>query len=321
MKKILRKTLAAAAFFTAAMTITASAAAWKTDNVGAWYEYDDGTYPKGEWVWIDGNSDGQSECYYFNESGYVLKDTTTPDGYQVNAEGAWVVNGTVQRQSGGSSTGTGSGSGATGWYDNISSLSEGDKAYYHFLEHYYKSGSHSGDYRKSVNDQCVRIEADPGNAAASAEMAWVEIPIWTIRNNQKVASTTRVQVLSSIADEVKQIFTEIFNGPERFPISSVGGYAWRSDGLNSNHSVGLAIDINPDQNPQVRADGTVIAGTKWEPGINPYSISRDSDVVKVFGAHDWDWGAGFATKDYMHFDWIFDWDYSDFDSSGWLWID
>ena len=65
---------------------------------------------------------------------------------------------------------------------------------------------------------------------------------------------------------------------------------------------GLAIDINPDQNPQVRADGTVLVGSKWEPGVNPYSISRDSDVVKAFGAHGWNWGAAFSTKDYMHFD-------------------
>ena len=52
-----------------------------------------------------------------------------------------------------------------------------------------------------------------------------------------------MQVLSSIANDVKEIFTEIYNGPEQFPIESVGGYNWRSNGLGSNHSSGTAIDI------------------------------------------------------------------------------
>ena len=53
--------------------------------------------------------------------------------------------------------------------------------------------------------------------------------------------------------------------------------------MGSNHSLGLAIDINPDANPQIDTDGkTVLVGNKWEPSVNPYSISRDSDVVKAF---------------------------------------
>ena len=57
------------------------------------------------WQWIDGNGDGLKECYYFNQDdtnslglpqGAMLKNTTTPDGYTVNANGEWVVNGVVQ---------------------------------------------------------------------------------------------------------------------------------------------------------------------------------------------------------------------------------
>ena len=68
-------------------------------------------------------------------------------------------------------------------------------------------------------------------------------------------------------------------------------------------SSGTAIDINPDANPQIDVDGTtVLVGNKWEPGVNPYSIGRDSDVVKAFGKHGWNWGAGFSRADMMHFD-------------------
>lgn len=90
---------------------------------------------------------------------------------------------------------------------------------------------------------------------------------------------------------------------EHISIESVGGYNWRSNGVGSNHSLGLAIDINPDANPQIDTDGkTVLVGNKWEPGVNPYSISRDSDVVKAFGKHGWRWGVGFSRADLMHFE-------------------
>ena len=48
------------------------------------------------WQWIDGN------CYYLDAQGQnegaLYRNTTTPDGYAVDAEGRWVVNGVVQKQ-------------------------------------------------------------------------------------------------------------------------------------------------------------------------------------------------------------------------------
>ena len=45
------------------------------------------------WQWLDGNRDGVAECYYFDGRGYCMTSTTTPDGYQVDQDGAWVVGG------------------------------------------------------------------------------------------------------------------------------------------------------------------------------------------------------------------------------------
>ena len=46
--------------------------------------------------WIDGN------CYYLDTQGQnegaLYRNTTTPDGFTVDAEGRWVVNGAVQKQ-------------------------------------------------------------------------------------------------------------------------------------------------------------------------------------------------------------------------------
>lgn len=61
-----------------------------------WWRNNDGSYPAGGWYWIDGDGNGTCECYYFNSEGYMLASTTTPDNYQVNADGAWIKNGTVQ---------------------------------------------------------------------------------------------------------------------------------------------------------------------------------------------------------------------------------
>ena len=50
------------------------------------------------WQWIDGN------CYYLDPQGQnegaLYRNTTTPDGYTVDLEGRWVVNGAVQKSQG-----------------------------------------------------------------------------------------------------------------------------------------------------------------------------------------------------------------------------
>lgn len=88
--------LAAVAAFSSIMVSSAWAGTWKQNNVGWWFDNGNGTYPASTWQWIDGNNDGIAECYYFDHAGYMLANTSTPDGYQVNASGAWVQNGAVQ---------------------------------------------------------------------------------------------------------------------------------------------------------------------------------------------------------------------------------
>lgn len=82
------------------MSFTALAAVWKTgaelNQSRWWYDNEDGTYARGGWQWIDGNQDGTAECYYFDGEGWMAAGGTTPDGYEVNADGAWIQNGVVQ---------------------------------------------------------------------------------------------------------------------------------------------------------------------------------------------------------------------------------
>ena len=97
MKKNIVKVLTLVTLISAFYPLTSFAGEWKSDNNGWWYQNDDGSYPKNTWQWIDGNKDGISESYYFNENGYLLTNTTK-DGCTVNGDGAWTVNGVVQTQ-------------------------------------------------------------------------------------------------------------------------------------------------------------------------------------------------------------------------------
>ena len=63
--------VAAASALTLAMSTTAFAAAWKQDKTGQW------RYMTSDSTW--------------------LTSTTTPDGYQVNADGQWITYGQIRR--------------------------------------------------------------------------------------------------------------------------------------------------------------------------------------------------------------------------------
>lgn len=85
-----------AAVMTVATSMTAFAGSWQKNDTGWWWQNDDGSWPATSWQWLDGNNDGVAECYWFDSNGYMAANTTTPDGYTVDANGAWTVDGVVQ---------------------------------------------------------------------------------------------------------------------------------------------------------------------------------------------------------------------------------
>lgn len=82
-------------------------------------------------------------------------------------------------------------------------------------------------------------------------------------------------------------------------------------GRLSNHSYGLAIDINPLYNPYIRtaSDGSVrcdppegeaFADRKQD---FPYKIDHEDLCYKLFAAHGFQWGGDWkSVKDYQHFE-------------------
>lgn len=99
------KKLLAALAVCVAVTVGAASAAfaggWQQSASGYWYgtNADNSTWYANCWQWIDGNGDGIAECYYFGPDGILYTNTTTPDGCEVDGNGAWVQNGVVQTKS------------------------------------------------------------------------------------------------------------------------------------------------------------------------------------------------------------------------------
>ena len=75
------------------------------------YCFEDGTFVKNDWMqvsdkWFYFDEEGLSKqntwaeingkWYYFDEWSVMLHDTTTPDGYYVGSDGAWVHEETTQ---------------------------------------------------------------------------------------------------------------------------------------------------------------------------------------------------------------------------------
>lgn len=97
MKKIL-KVMAITSLLSISMTSATFAGSWKQDENG--WRWQDGTKacPYSTWKWIDSDGDDMAECYYFDENGYILTGTTTPDGCTVNESGAWTDQGIVRQK-------------------------------------------------------------------------------------------------------------------------------------------------------------------------------------------------------------------------------
>lgn len=143
---------------------------------------------------------------------------------------------------------------------------------------------------------------------ADANMKTIYVPVWQMdANGNKYPNKLPLVVNKNLAQDVMQIFTNIYRSPEKFPIKDVGAYNWRTTafGSVSHHSYGTSVDINFDENYYCYPSGEAITGSFWKPYENPYSITPDGSVVKNFTKYGWTWGGNWTNlKDYMHFSYL-----------------
>ena len=181
----------AAMLMAAAMTVGSamtSFAGWQSDANGWWWQNEDGSYPSNTWQWIDGNGDGISESYYFGPDGYMYANATTPDGYQVNADGAWTVNGVVQTQT--DQTPNNEAMGTYSGYINsdiLNQLLETKKTYYGKMQDVFQTEDIQAiiDYYKSQGWKAYRIGTKSQISARDVYEYWLTPPMDVYTNETR----------------------------------------------------------------------------------------------------------------------------------------
>ncbi len=162
----------------------------------------------------------------------------------------------------------------------------------------------------------------PGCPVAATDLSWVRLAFWGFDNRRH---TGELLVNQSVADDLVAVFRELYR--ERFPIeemritrlaeldapptgdgNNTGAFACRATtgGTSySQHAYGLAIDVNPFQNPYLKDQqvlpelaSSYLARNRVRPGM----ITPDGPVVRAFASVGWPWGGGWQSlKDYQHF--------------------
>jgi hypothetical protein len=132
----------------------------------------------------------------------------------------------------------------------------------------------------------------------------------------------QVVVNKKVENDIKIIFNLIKE--LKFPIAKVipaVKYSWDDEtSMNDNntvafnfrkvkgskvlsaHSYGMAIDINPLQNPHIKGKVIQPANAKYDTKVRG-TILRDSELVMEFLKRGWQWGGRWkSSKDYQHFE-------------------
>ncbi|MFC2103424.1 M15 family metallopeptidase [Bacteroidota bacterium] len=183
------------------------------------------------------------------------------------------------------------------------------------------SNSQNSKEVKIIDSEYILLEALEG----------IDVP-YSVRKNLEIITVTyygfdqklhqgQLIVHKRIAKEVIEIFNEIKK--IKFPIKKViplTKYNWSDEAsmkdnntssfnhryisgtrILSMHAKGLAIDINPLQNPYIKNDVVSPANAKYDPEVKG-TIKKDSRLTKIFKERGWEWGGDWESlKDYQHF--------------------
>ena len=147
----------------------------------------------------------------------------------------------------------------------------------------------------------------------------------TFRGFDDRRHTGELLVDRGVADNLVQVFRELYRA--RFPLEEMRitrqselDAPPTGDGNNtesfvcrpttggssySQHAYGLAVDVNPFQNPYVKGDvvipelASAYLDREW---VRPGMVTPDGPVLRAFDGVGWEWGGGWQSlKDYQHF--------------------
>jgi hypothetical protein len=156
----------------------------------------------------------------------------------------------------------------------------------------------------------------------AADLRWVRVTFWGFDDRRH---TGELLVNAQVADDVVEVFQALWQA--RFPLeemritrqaeldapptgdgNNTGAFVCRpvtGGSSYSQHAYGLAIDVNPFQNPYVRGDLVLpelatayLDRDRRAPGM----VREGGPVVRAFAEIGWEWGGAYRTlKDWQHF--------------------
>jgi len=156
------------------------------------------------------------------------------------------------------------------------------------------------------------------------DLSYVRVKYWGFDDKTHIGELI---VYSLLAEEVTEIFRELYAA--KFPIEKIrlideyeaddnlsmadnnsSAFCFRNvdgkQGSLSNHSYGVAIDINPIQNPYIRGDKVSPAeATEYinRKNVKKGMIIKNDPCYEAFIKRGWTWGGEWKTlKDYQHFE-------------------
>jgi hypothetical protein len=168
----------------------------------------------------------------------------------------------------------------------------------------------------------ARSTWQPGCPVSADELAYVRLTFWGFDDQRH---TGELLLNRAVADDVVEVFRVLYRA--RFPIEemrvttraeleapptgdgndtesfvcrpTVGATSY------SQHAYGLAVDLDPFQNPYVKGDlvlpelsATYLDRSRVRPGM----VTPDGVVVRAFASIGWTWGGTWRSlKDYQHF--------------------
>lgn len=197
-------------------------------------------------------------------------------------------------------------------------------------EEYYGTHVKIEDIPEELKTRMHGVSWRPGCPVDLEDLRYITIPYYDFNGHRQTGHLVAHKV---VAQELVDIFAEIFIAGEPIArmdtIERFDGDDARSMAANntscfccrqnttdptkfSNHSYGFAIDINPVQNPYVRARDNAIYPPEGEKYINRTvflqgMIDRESVTYRAFTRRGWEWGGNWDLKqtgrtDYQHFE-------------------
>ena len=163
----------------------------------------------------------------------------------------------------------------------------------------------------------------PTCPVSADDLAYVRLTFWGFDDQRH---TGELLVNRSVADDLVRVFHRLYDA--RFPFEELrittraeldapptgdgndtGSFVCRpttgSTTTYSQHAYGLAIDLDPFQNPYTKGDLVLpeLASTYLDrDDVRPGMITADGVVVRAFDSIGWTWGGSWSSlKDYQHF--------------------